>query len=200
MLAVHSGEQTDITTAANSSCCFYLLSLCWHRLAETQRACNCPSPPLWPQESVRSYKKLSFFKLCFHWRQRQGQPCSEDGEGLSQPEMLEGEENREGQGQNLLQFKEQCRRDHRGFQVWYRIKLPPAYCLLCLVSQPTRWLAYKPPKRLSWCKTQTWYLRLIDHPTLCLVKWRQVEGLRGVYKLAALAELVLNLSFTPWYE
>lgn len=60
MLAVHSGEHTDITTAANSSCCFYLLSLCWHRLAGTQRACNCPSPALWPQRSVRSYKSCHF--------------------------------------------------------------------------------------------------------------------------------------------
>lgn len=100
----------QLPTAPAASTCCPCAGTGWQR----QRACNCPSPPLWPQGSVRSHKKLSCFKLCFHWSQRQGQLCSEDGEGFSQPELLEGEENREGQGQNLLQFNVQCRRDHQG--------------------------------------------------------------------------------------
>lgn len=46
----------------------------------------------------------------------QGQPCSEGWRGtFREPELLEGEENKEDQGQNLLQFKEQHRRNYQGF-------------------------------------------------------------------------------------
>ena len=135
-LTVHNnGKQTVITMAANCFCFFYLSSLCWHRLVDTEWACNRPFPPLWPHGSVRSYKKLSFFKLCFHWRQMQGQPCSEDGEGHSESQSCwRVRRTKRIKDRTFFNSRNNVEESIRGFQVCRRQFNSISYCLLWLVS------------------------------------------------------------------
>lgn len=95
-----------LPTAPAASTCCPCAGTGWQRHNEPATAL---SPSLWPRGSVRSYKKLSFL-------------IGGRGKASHAVRMVRASHSQscwrvrktEDQGQNLLQFEEQCRRDHEG--------------------------------------------------------------------------------------